>query len=98
MTAPTLPESGPAIPARLTLVQFAARYGLWHRTAAKWIDSGQAPAKRIPGTNRYVILEAWCDAFDRGEPGFWSEVPAQPEQPVTTSPFIRALPSKRKAG
>jgi len=70
----------------LTFKQFARRYGMGDEQARAWIAEGTAPAKKI-GT-RYLILTAWCDAYDRGEPGFWER--AAPE-PIVTSPYLRRI-------
>lgn len=71
----------------LTFKQFARRYKKGDEQAREWIERGTAPAKKV-GARRYLILVAWCDAYDRGEPGFWER--ATPE-PVVTSSYLRRV-------
>lgn len=76
----------------LTLVQFAKRYGMSHQRASKWLDAGTAPGMRTPGTNRFYIPVAWCDAFDRGEAGRWTPNPIAPEpEPLPIHPYLRRV-------
>ena len=70
----------------LTFKQFARRYGMGDERARLWVESKTAPAKKIG--SKYQILVEWCDAFDRGEPGFWER--AAPE-PIVTSPYLRRI-------
>lgn len=73
----------------LTFKQFCRRYGpMIDERARKWIAEGTAPAKKIG--SKYQILVEWCDAYDRGEPGFWERATPAPE-PVVTSPYLRRI-------
>lgn len=72
----------------LTFKQFARRYRKGDQQARDWIAAGTAPAKKIG--NRYLIQVAWCDAYDRGEPGPWERATPAPE-PVVTSPYLRRV-------
>lgn len=75
---------------RLTLHQFARRYGMSHETASAWIDTGTAPARRIPGLRTILILTSWCDAYDEGRSGFWNLTPAS-DDPIIESPYLRRI-------